>query len=104
MSTNRASRRVLTVFTLLVTLVLASLPAQAGTARHPAAARQVVAAFGENSLSRVWSLFVNLWPQGMTKEGVTIDPDGAAHHAGVTISPDAGRNDEGTSIDPNGRQ
>jgi hypothetical protein len=90
MSTNRASRRALTVFSLLATLVFASLPAQGRTAHRPATDRHAVAASGENGLARVWSFLVSLWPQGMEKEGMTIDPNGGLNH-------------EGTSIDPNGR-
>jgi hypothetical protein len=103
MSTNRASRRALTVFSLLATLVLASLPAQGRTIHHPATDRHAVAASGENGLTRVWSFLVSLWPQGMEKEGMTIDPNGSPNHEGVTIDPNGGLNHEGTSIDPNGR-
>jgi hypothetical protein len=86
---NRYPQSIFTVFALLAVLVLASLPAQARPVRHPATDRHAVAASGENSLVRIWSFLVNLWPQG-TKEGVTIDPNG-------------GLDGEGMSIDPNGR-
>jgi hypothetical protein len=103
MSTNRASRRALTVFSLLATLVLASLPAQGRTAHRPVADRHAVAASGENGLARVWSFLVSLWPQGMAKEGVLIDPNGSPNHEGVTVDPNRGLNHEGMSIDPDGR-
>jgi hypothetical protein len=103
MSTNRASCRALTVFSLLATLVLVSLPAQGRTAHRPVAGLHAVAASGENGLARLWSFFVSLWPQGMEKEGMTIDPNGSPNHEGVTIDPNGGLNHEGTSIDPDGR-
>jgi hypothetical protein len=93
---NRTPQSVFTVFALLALLVLASLPAQARPVRHPAAGRHAVAASGENSLARIWSFLVSLLPQG-TKEGMSIDPNGATAPGG---DPD----DEGTSIDPDGRK
>jgi hypothetical protein len=102
MSTNRAFCRALTVFTLLAALVLASLPAQARPVRHPATDRHAVAVSGENSLARIWSFLVNLWPQG-TKEGMSIDPNGAPKPQGMTTAPSGGLDDEGVTIDPNGR-
>jgi|SRR6476661_5477640 len=99
---NRAPRSVFTVFALLAVLVLASLPAQARPARHPAADRHAVAASGENGLSRILSFLVSLWPQG-TKEGVTIDPNGAPKPQGVTTAPSGDLDDEGMTIDPDGR-
>jgi hypothetical protein len=103
MSTNRASCRALTVFSLLATLVLASLPAQGRTIHHPATDRHAVAATGENGLARLWSFFVSLWPQGMEKEGMSIDPNGSPNHEGVTVDPNGGLDGEGMSIDPDGR-
>jgi hypothetical protein len=103
MSTNHASRRALTVFSLLATLVLASLPAQGRTAHRPVAGRHAVTASGENGLARLWSFLVSLWPQGMEKEGMTIDPNGSPNHVGVTVDPNGGLNDEGMTIDPDGR-
>ena len=102
MSTNRASRNVFTVFALLAVLVLASLPAQARPVRHPAADRHAVAASGENGLARIWSFLVNLWPQG-TKEGMSIDPNGAPKPQGMTTAPSGDPDDEGMTIDPDGR-
>ncbi len=99
---NRYSQRVFTVFALLAVLVLASLPAQARSVRHPAAGRHTVAASGENSLSRILSFLVNLWPQG-TKEGMSIDPNGAPKPQGMTTAPGGDPDDEGVTIDPNGR-
>ena len=98
---NRVSHRVFTVFALLAFLVLASLPAQARPVRHPAAGRHAVAVSGDNSLARIWSFLVSLWPQG-TKEGVTIDPNGAPKPQGVT-APSGDLDDEGVTIDPDGR-
>jgi hypothetical protein len=102
MSTNRASHNVFTVFALLAVLVLASLPAQARPVRHPAAGRHAVTASGENGLSRIWSFLMNLCPQG-TKEGMTIDPNGAPRPQGMTTAPSGDLTDEGMSIDPDGR-
>ncbi len=62
------SHSVFTVFALLAVLVLASLPAQARPVRHPATDRHAVAASGENSLVRIWSFLVNLWPRERRKE------------------------------------
>jgi hypothetical protein len=93
---NRSPQSVFTIFALLAVLVLASLPAQARPVRHPAAGRHAVAASGENSLSRIWSFLVNLWPQG-AKEGMSIDPDGAT-------APSGDLDDEGITIDPDGRK
>ena len=99
---NRTPQSVFTVFALLALLVFASLPAQARPVRHPATGRHAVAASGENGLARIWSFLVNLWPQG-TKEGVTIDPDGATRPQGMTTAPSGDLDDEGVTIDPNGR-
>jgi hypothetical protein len=99
---NRAPRSVFTIFALLAVLVLASLPAQARPVRHPAADRHAVAASGDNGLARIVSFLVNLWPQG-TKEGTSIDPNGAPKPQGMTTAPGGDLTDEGMSIDPNGR-
>jgi len=99
---NRYLQSVSTVFALLAVLVLASLPAQARPVRHPAADRHAVAASGENGLARIWSFLVSLWPQG-TKEGMTIDPNGAPRPQGMTTAPSGDLDDEGMSIDPDGR-
>jgi len=92
---NRAPRSLFSVFALLALLVLASLPAQARPVRHPAAGRRAVAASGENGLVRIWSFLVSLWPQG-TKEGMSINPNGAT-------APSGDLDDEGMTIDPDGR-
>ena len=97
---NRAPQSVFTVFALLAVLVLASLPVQARTVRHPAKGRNAVAVSGDNGLARIVSFLVNLWPQG-TKEGMTIDPNGAPRPQGMTAPGDL--DDEGVTIDPNGR-
>jgi len=99
---NRSPQSVFTVFALLGLLVLASLPAQARPVRHPGAGRHAVAVSGENGLARIWSFLVSLWPQG-TKEGMTIDPDGAPKPQGMTTAPGGDTDDEGMSIDPDGR-
>ena len=99
---NRASQSVFTVFTLLAALVFASLPAQARTVHHPAAGRHTVAVSGDNGLARIVSFLVSLWPQG-TKEGVTIDPDGAPKPHGMTTAPGGDLDDSGITVDPDGR-
>jgi hypothetical protein len=99
---NRYPQSFFTVFALLAVLVLASLPAQARPVRHPATGRHDVAVSGENSLVRIWSFLVNLWPQG-TKEGMSIDPNGAPKPQGMTTAPGGDLDDEGVTIDPNGR-
>lgn len=104
MSTNHVSRRVLTACALLVALVLASVPAQARPAHPSATGLQAVAGCGENGLARLWSFFASLVPQVTTKEGMSIDPDGAPNHGGTSVTPHSSLNDEGTSIDPNGRK
>jgi hypothetical protein len=103
MSTNRSSQSVFTVFALLATLVLASLPAQGRTVHRPTAGRHAVTASGDNSLARLWSFLVSLWPQGMAKEGMSIDPNGSPRHEGTSIDPNGGLNHEGMTIDPDGR-
>jgi len=92
---NRSPQSVFTVFALMALLVLASLPAQARPVRHPAAGRHAVAVSGDNSLAWIWSFLVSLWPQG-TKEGMSIDPNGAT-------APSGDLDDEGMTIDPDGR-
>lgn len=99
---NRTPQSVFTVFALLAALFLASLPAQARPVRHDTAGRNAVAASGENGLARIWSFLVNLWPQG-TKEGTSIDPNGAPKPQGMTTAPSGDTDDEGMTIDPNGR-
>ena len=99
---NRSPQSVFTVFALLTVLILASLPAQARPVRHPATGRHAVAASGENGLARIWSFLVNLWPQG-TKEGMSIDPNGAPKPQGMTTAPSGDPDDEGMTIDPDGR-
>ena len=99
---NRSPQSVFTVFALLAILILASLPVQARPVRHAATGHHAVAASGENGLTRIWSFLVNLWPQG-TKEGMTIDPDGAPKPQGMTTAPTGDTDDEGMTIDPDGR-
>jgi len=94
MSHNLHHRRGFTVFFLLVVLAFASLPAQARPARRSASVAWKVAVLGEDTFAWVRSLFAGLWPQGVTKEGTSIDPNGGT--AGAL-------DDEGRSIDPNGR-
>jgi len=98
MVSNRSSRSVFSVLFLLAALVLASVPAQAQPVRRPMTGPRVVAASGENGLSRLWSSLVNLM-----KEGMSIDPNGGSHGAGTTTVPVGGGSDEGVTIDPNGR-
>jgi hypothetical protein len=96
---NRAPHRVFTVVALLTVLVLASLPAQARQVRHPAAHHRGVAAFGEITLSRIWSFLASL----TAKEGMTIDPNGVPKPHGMTPAPGGSSDDEGMTIDPDGR-
>jgi len=98
---NRYPQSVLAVFALLAVLIPASLPAQARPVHHPAADRHAVAVSGDNGLARIWSFLVSLWPQG-TKEGMTIDPNGAPKPQGMT-APSGDLDDEGVTIDPDGR-
>ncbi|HEY0510827.1 MAG TPA: hypothetical protein VGH73_02910 [Thermoanaerobaculia bacterium] len=104
MLTNRASLRTFPAVLLLIALVAASLPAQAQPSRRSGTGLQAVAAFGETGLARIWSFVANLWqPGALTKEGMSIDPNGAKGGSGV-VAPAAGSSDEGTSIDPDGRR
>ncbi len=101
MSTNRASRRALAVFSLLIALALTSLPVRAEAVRPPAQRFQAVTVFGDGGLASIWRFFADLLPRGLRKEGMTIDPNGAPSHQGTTSG---ALNDEGTSIDPHGHQ
>ncbi|HEV2855039.1 MAG TPA: hypothetical protein VHC97_19760 [Thermoanaerobaculia bacterium] len=100
MSKNHSVYRALTVTVLLSALVVASRPAEARPIHRPASK---VAALGESTAAWVRNLLGRLWLAGTTKEGVTIDPDGAKSPEGVTVDPNGGLNDEGMSIDPDGR-
>jgi hypothetical protein len=100
---NRSPQSIFTVFALLAVFMLASLPAQARTVRHPVTHRPAVAVSGDSSLIRIWSFLVNLWPQG-TKEGMSIDPNGAPKPQGMTTAPSGDLDDEGMTIDPDGRK
>ncbi|HEX9944940.1 MAG TPA: hypothetical protein VGG03_23265 [Thermoanaerobaculia bacterium] len=101
MSPNRRLRRAFPALILLTVLVLASLPAQAQPARRPMTGVWKIAVLGEGALARVRVFLAGLWTQGATKEGVSIDPNGAPTHA---VDPDGASSDEGTSIDPDGRK
>jgi hypothetical protein len=101
MSTNRSSHRALAVFALLAALVLASLPVRAEAVRPPAPRLQAVAVFGDSGFISIWRFFADLLPQGLRKEGMTIDPNGAPSHQGAAAG---AVGDEGMSIDPNGRK
>ena len=103
MSHNLHHRRGFTVFFLLVVLAFASLPAQARPARRSASVAWKVAVLGEDAFAWVRSLFAGLWTRSMTKEGVTIDPNGGKAPEGTSIDPNGGLDDEGMSIDPDGR-
>jgi len=104
MSQNRASYRVSTVLLLLAALVLAGLPAGAQTARPPVQRFQAVAAFGDGGLVGLWRFVARLLPSGFSKEGMSIDPNGAPSHQGALVTPAGTLGDEGPTIDPNGRQ
>jgi hypothetical protein len=94
MSKNTFSCRAFARFALLAALVLAGLPAQAREMRSPVRHAHGVAVPGEG----IWRFVLNLLPQGMWKEGMTIDPNGAPIHQGGTSTP------AGFAHDPNGRQ
>ncbi|MEO6194751.1 MAG: hypothetical protein ABIS20_17195 [Thermoanaerobaculia bacterium] len=98
---NRSPQNIFTVFALLAVLVLTSLPAQARPGRHSATHRPAVAVSGDNGLTRIWSFLLSLTT---TKEGVTIDPNGAPKPQGITTAPSGDLDDEGMSIDPDGRK
>jgi len=82
---NPRLHRALSVLVLLSTLVLASVPAQALPVRQPA---PKVAALGEGLFAWVRNLLASLVLPGMTKEGVTIDPNGVESPEGMSIDPD----------------
>ena len=103
MSHNLNLRRGFTTFVLLVALLFASLPAQAKPACRAVPGVWKVAVLGEDAFVWVRSLFARLLPQGATKEGMSIDPDGGKAPEGTSIDPDGGLDDEGMSIDPDGR-
>lgn len=90
MSRNRNACRAFTAFALLLILTFVSLPVQAQPARSSVVAPWKVAVVGEAAFAWIRTFFARLWPQGGTKEGVLIDPNG-------------GFDEEGTSIDPDGR-
>jgi hypothetical protein len=93
MSHNRNACRAFSAFVLLAALLLGSLPVSAQPARRAVSGPWKVAVLGEDAFAWVRSLFAGLWTRSMTKEGMSIDPNGA----------DGAFNDEGMSIDPNGR-
>ena len=93
MSHNLNLRRGFTAFVLLVALLFASLPAQARPTRGAVSGPWKVAVLGEDAFAWVRSLFAGLWTRSVTKEGVTIDPNGGRARA---------LDDEGVLIDPNG--
>ena len=94
MSPNHRLRRTLPVFLLLAILLFASLPLEAAAVHRPSAVAGKVAVLGEGALSWLRNLLSGLGIRGLTKEGVTIDPDGKPNPS--TSS------DEGMTIDPNG--
>jgi len=102
MSHNLNLRRGFTAFVLLVALLFASLPAQARPARGAVSGAWKVAVLGEDAFVWVRSLFARLLPQGTTKEGMSIDPNGGKGPEGTSIDPNGGLDDEGVLIDPNG--
>jgi hypothetical protein len=100
MPSNRFFHRVFAVFALLAALVLVSIPVQAQEARRPVQRLQAVTVFGDGGAG-IWRFVVSLLPRVMSKEGMTIDPNGGSNHQGAT--PNTSK-DEGPTIDPNGRQ
>jgi hypothetical protein len=99
MSKNAFSHRAFACFTLLATLVLAGLPAQARETKPADRHAHGVTASGDG----IWGFVLNLLPRGMWKEGMTIDPNGAPGHQVGGTTPAGVVHDEGPSIDPNGR-
>jgi hypothetical protein len=95
MSTSSHQHRALPVFLLLAALLFGSLPVRAQAARRPAPEMQKLAALGENALSWLRLFLDSLWRPEMTKEGMTIDPNGQ--------KPGQQGNDEGITIDPDGQ-
>jgi hypothetical protein len=100
MSKNAFTHRAFARFTLVAALVLASLPAQARETRSPVRHAHAVAVPGDG----IWGFVLNLLPQGMWKEGMSIDPNGAPGQQGAAANPSKASGDEGMTIDPNGRQ
>jgi hypothetical protein len=98
MSKNTFSHRAFALLFLLAALVLAGLPAQARETRSPVRHAHGVTVAGDG----IWRFVLNLLPQGMWKEGMSIDPNGAPNPQGAASAP-VGK-DEGHTIDPNGRQ
>ncbi|HKI03039.1 MAG TPA: hypothetical protein VKK31_13775 [Thermoanaerobaculia bacterium] len=90
MSRNLSLHRAFAVFALLLALVFVSLPAQARPVRPTVSGASKVTVVGEAAFAWIRSFFAGLWSQGTTKEGMSIDPNGAL-------------SEEGTSIDPDGR-
>jgi hypothetical protein len=101
MSSNRFSRCAFAIFALLTALVVVPFPVQAQEARRPVQRFQAVAFLGDDSLAGIWKFVVSLLPQGRSKEGMSIDPNGGSNRQGATPSTSK---DEGPMIDPNGRQ
>lgn len=99
MSSKPASQRIFLIFILLAALVFASLPVQARPVHRPETSRNSVAVSGDNALASLWRFVASLWPQGTTKEGMSIDPNGNTNHTGTSTGDLI---DEGMSIDPNG--
>ena len=102
MSRNSGIRFVLCVLALFLVSVFTSRPAPAQPLRRPAAGIAKVAVLGEGALRWVRDLLAGLLPQGTTKEGMSIDPDGSQNPQGTPVDPDGGLDGEGMSIDPNG--
>jgi hypothetical protein len=93
MSPNASARRIYPLILLLVSLVLATLPAQAMPVPRSGPERAEVAVLGAKVAVWLRDLVMALWPDA-SKEGMSIDPDGR----------DGSRqgSDEGVTIDPNG--
>lgn len=94
MSSNPSLRRSLPVFLMLAALVFTSLPIQAQPVLPSTAVVWRVAVLGEGPFAWFQEILASVRQSGMTKEGVTIDPDGQPHQGASS--------DEGMSIDPNG--
>ncbi len=108
MSPNSSLRRSLPVFLfLLAALAFPSPPVQAEPVFASSSVAGRVAVLGEGLFSWFRELFASVRQPGMTKEGVSIDPNGSPTKEGMSIDPngqpqEGALSDEGMTIDPNG--
>jgi hypothetical protein len=98
MSSHHTLRNGVVVTLLLALLAVAGAPVQARTLRPAVERISRVAGLGE----RLWHFLVSLWPRDLSKEGMSIDPNGDRVHEGTSIDPNGERPQEGVTIDPDG--